>query len=451
MSNKEKILKIIVSLSSKERTRFLKYLDLEYGGSVFITYFHLIFKYKQNLTNQIIFQHLYPTENYRDDRIRLLLSRAMKVILGYLELSSKSKIEKLETSHRQLKSLKTTEFKNKITTQLNTDITSYGYEVNFEMAAELSESIISEGNRAIEPKLQETHNSLDEYYFIEKLKLACNAQNYSNMSGHNYNLGFLDSVILYLENYSMKDKPLLFLYFHTYKMIKEASESHFLIVYDFLKSISIPEHNDYREILLTMLNFSIQRLNRGNMDERYRIFQLYQWQIQSNNIYIYQKLPSNTYKNVVNLALNIKEFDWTLQFIESEKNKLISAHPIEDYQLVMAKYYYETGNYEDCIQLITMARPLDILDNLLLRVLQCKAYYELDNYEMIDNSIHNAKLYLLRHKSKAYQYLIFKNFFSILKKILQSSQTLKSKEKLKKELDNMKLVAEKKWLMELVK
>jgi hypothetical protein len=116
----------------------------------------------------------------------------------------------------------------------------------------------------------------------------------------------------------------------------------------------------------------------------------------------------------------------------------------------MAKYYFETEDYEKCIQLITIARPLDILDNLLLRVLLCKAYYELDDYEMIDNSIHNAKLYLLRHKSKAYQYLIFKNFFLMLRKIMKTSHTKLGKVKLYNELKETKSLAERKWLEGLI-
>ena len=253
-----------------------------------------------------------------------------------------------------------------------------------------------------------------------------------------------------MKNSDLRTKPLLYLYFHTYKMIKENSEAYFLVVFEYLQSIEIPEHSDYREILLTLLSFSIQRLNKGNMDERYRIFDLYQLQLNSRNIYIQNKLPSNTYKNVVNLALSIQKYEWTYQFIHSEKENLLSAHPLEDFHLVMAKYYYETKEDENCIQLITIARPLDILDNLLLRLLQCKAYYELDEYEMIDTTIHNANLYLLRHKSIAYQYLIFKNFFKQLGRIMKTSHTKKGSQKLITEINDTKALAEKKWLLEIV-
>lgn len=450
MSNKNDLKGFISSFSTRDRTRFERFLALEYADSVFIDLFSLLSKSNQNLTNQAIFQHLYPSETYRDDRIRLLLSRAKKIILTYVQENSKSSTEKLEDGHLQLKKINQKNWTAQIEKQLSSELSSYGYYLKYEQASLNSEAIIEKGDRTVEPQLQEAHNRLDDYYFIEKLKLACNSQNYANMSGYKYHLLFLESVIDFLETYDMREKSLLYLYFHTYKMIREQNETFFHLIYDYLKDFEIPEHNDYREILLTLINFSIQRLNRGDMKQREYLFQIYQWQISSKNIYIHQKLPANTYKNIINLALHIKEYAWAFNFIESEKDKLLSVHPLEDYQLVMAKYYYETEDYEKCIQLITIARPLDVFDNLLLRVLQCKAYYELDEYEMIDNTIHNAKLYLLRHKSKAYQYLIFKNFFLILKKILQSSQTKRGTEKIKADISQIKQLAERAWLLRLI-
>lgn len=399
-----------------------------------------------------IFEILYPKEVYKDARLRLVFFRARKIVLDFIAQSSKTELDNFAKTHRYLQTKKADSLSNKLIKQnvdrLDLSQHSYNYQLELDIANTESESIIAKGNRSIEPKLEASHRALDNYYFVEKLKLACNTANYSRLSGYVYDLKFLDPVISFLTSEDLGCQPLLYLYFHTYQMIVSQSEAEFESVFSYLQTNTIFENEDYREILISCLNFCIQKINRGQHEYAIKTLDVYKLMLRSKNIYVENKLPSNTYKNIAILGLRLKQYEWTLQFIEIEKTKLQSKYPTEDYQLVKARYHYELEEYDKCIQLILQSRPTDILDSLQFRVLQCKAYYELDDYEQLDNALQNAKIFLLRHKSKAYQLRIYANFFKALYKLLHYNYSKKSELSLSKAIVETQPIAEKQWLEE---
>jgi hypothetical protein len=98
-----------------------------------------------------------------------------------------------------------------------------------------------------------------------------------------------------------------------------------------------------------------------------------------------------------------------------------------------------------------LSKPQDLLNNLSMRVLLCKAHFENDEWELVDSTLQNAKIFLLRHKSKAYQLQIYKNFFKLLHSIIHSKQTKTDIAKLNILISETHPAAEKAWLMEKVR
>lgn len=402
-----------------------------------------------------MFEILYPEESYKDSRMRLVFHRAKHLLLDFIASSNKTELDEFKQvdSFYKRKKIDTLRkiFIQKNAAKVKLEGESYQYLIHFDVSVQESDSIISRGDRSIEPKLNEAHNALDYFYFIEKLKLACNTANYTRLTNHEYHLNFLDPILIHLEKENIKNQPLLFLYYHTYLFISNQDETEFKMVLDYLKANPIPDNDDYREILITCLNFCIQKINSGRHEYAAKTLEVYQLQLRSKNIYVQSRLPSNTYKNVVALGLRLKEYEWTLNFIDTEKTRLISKFPEEDYQLVKARYHFELGDYDRCIQLIQLSRPADALDSLQFRTLLCKAQFENDEWELVDSSIQNAKIFLLRHQSKAYQLLIYKNFFKLLNLLIHSKQTKFDIERLSSLIEETHPAAEKSWLLEKVK
>lgn len=450
----KEIKSLIDRFSATERQRFLRFLGLECPDSIYHSLFISLLS-KDTKTKQELFEILYPNETYKDSRMRLVFHRSKNLLLDFIASTKKTELEKFKQvdsfyKQKKIDGLRETFIaKNAVKVKLEND--SYHYLIHFDSSIKDSDTIISLGNRSVEPKLQEAHNALDYFYFIEKLKLACNTSNYTRLTNHTYSLRFLIPIVDYLQNENLVIQPLLYLYFHTYLFIAHQDEAEFNLVLEYLKNNPIPENDDYREILISCLNFCIQKINKGQHEYAAKTLEVYQLQLSSKNIYVNGKLPSNTFKNVATLGLRLKEYDWTLNFIETEKTKLASKFPEEDYQLVKARYHFEISEYDRSIQLIQLSRPTDVLDSLQFRVLLCKAHFENDEWELVDSTIQNAKIFLLRHKSKAYQLQIYKNFFKLLHSIIHSKQSKTDIAKLITLIAETNPAAEKAWLIEKVR
>ena len=320
------------------------------------------------------------------------------------------------------------------------------------LSIQTTENITKKGDRNLEPKLQASSDALDDLYLYRKLKLACSALTFSSMNDHKYDLGFLKQIENYAQNKINRDKPLLYLFYLAYQTIKWRSEEAYQTAIAFLKASTIPRHTDLVSLFAIFNNFCIYQINQGQRTYLRDLHELYKLQISSENIYDDRgELDHNVYKNIVTISLHLKEFDWVKNYIETEKTKLAAQNREEHYQFAMARYLFEVQDYVSCAQLLMLSKPQDLLNNLSMRVLLCKAHFENDEWELVDSSIQNTKIFLLRHKSKAYQLQIYKNFFKLLHSIIHSKQTKTDIAKLNTLISETNPAAEKAWLIGKVK
>jgi hypothetical protein len=237
-----------------------------------------------------------------------------------------------------------------------------------------------------------------------------------------------------------------------YQTIKLRSEVAYQSAIEFLKASSLPRHADIVSLFAIFNNFCIYQINQGQRAYLRDLHELYKLQISSENIYDDRgELDPNVFKNIVTISLHLKEYEWVKDYIETEKTKLAAQNREEHYQFALARYLFEVQDYSSCVQLLMLSKPQDLLNNLSMRVLLCKAHFENDEWEFVDSTIQNAKIFLLRHKSKAYQLQIYKNFFKLLYSIIHSKQTKADILRLNKLITDTNPAAEKAWLMEKVR
>ena len=105
---------------------------------------------------------------------------------------------------------------------------------------------------------------------------------------------------------------------------------------------------------------------------------------------------------------------------------------------------------QQSMRLLAQSEPTDFLNNITSRVLLIKCYYETDEYSLLDNSLENFRIYLIRHKNKGYHYIFHLNFIKYLKQIVKAEFLSKGKKTLfLQKLNNEKQIAEKAWLLEI--
>ena len=98
------------------------------------------------------------------------------------------------------------------------------------------------------------------------------------------------------------------------------------------------------------------------------------------------------------------------------------------------------------LQGVNLREPLFQLD---ARRLLARLYFDADELTALDSLIDNTKIYLHRQKDIGYQKEMYLNFFKILEKRLRLD--MKNKKEvavLRGQIDEIKMLAEREWLLE---
>jgi hypothetical protein len=162
------------------------------------------------------------------------------------------------------------------------------------------------------------------------------------------------------------------------------------------------------------------------------------------------KIQAATYLNLVQAGLIARDFKWLKSVMPDCRERLIGVPaPLELYHYTLANYHYHLHEYDRALDLL-QAGSDDLFNNLMLRKLELKIYYETDS-PLLDSKMENFKLFVFRQGKKNLPPDIFQmnnNFIDLLKAIT-ASVTFGKKERVRKllqKLDDTELLAERSWL-----
>ncbi|MDX2281745.1 MAG: hypothetical protein NW218_19300 [Saprospiraceae bacterium] len=154
---------------------------------------------------------------------------------------------------------------------------------------------------------------------------------------------------------------------------------------DFGKSLTLIQANenifDY-ETLYTLhvylRNLCTILINQGNRELRFTIFELQRQSIASGFHFYKGKISPSSFISAVINALNVKEVEWTRDFIDENKDLIIGETPDKIYfRFCWAQYLYHNGQYEQALDFIPQ-NIKEISYILIARRLEIKAFYEYD-------------------------------------------------------------------------
>jgi hypothetical protein len=114
----------------------------------------------------------------------------------------------------------------------------------------------------------------------------------------------------------------------------------------------------------------------------------------------------------------------------------------------MARLYFEQNDYDSAMPLLVQTDFDDILLNLNAKTLLVKMYYELLEFDTLENLLESMRTYLHR-KDVGYHEPLFKNMIKLTRKLVRVNPYDKNeKAKLKKEIENTNPLRERTWLLE---
>lgn len=415
-------------------------------------------KQKKHLEAEVIFKAIYPNKKFALKDLHHLFSYLYKLVEEFIALRewqanplpSQLALLKFYNRKKAEKNFKRLEqqSRNALDRLAYRDLNYHKmlFEINFQSYL-FSES----QGRKEDINLHAVSGSLDNSYCIERLKIACYQLSHKAVFKTEYEEGMLQKVIDFVEDKIEENPPVLNLYFFAYKVLYDSSDE---ISFRKMRTSMISEGakiraKDLKEVYLFAINFCIRRINSNEPEYINEVFSLYKSGLE-NRVFLENGLLSKwTYNNIVIAGLKLKSFEWVEGFIHDYKSYLDPMHRESSFAFNLAKFYFEKQDFKSAMPLLLQMEYDDIFHNLAAKTLLAKMYFELSEFDALDNLLNSFKVYILRNKVIGYHKENYKNFIRLSTKLMNlNMDDADKREKLLSDIQTVKILTERKWFLE---
>ncbi len=425
----------------------------------------------KKLDRKLAFAFLFPDKTFDEQLIHNLLSYLLRLyrrFKAYQNLEKKPIDESLalldEALDNNQQKLFVSQSKKLASTLAKTEAVNGSYYLQLSQLQQLKDKFdIKFGKRTSSDHLEKAITNFDQFYWSEKLRMACQMLARHKVTGAKYDFTPIDQLILSIQKDQQRFEsiPSIWLYYLIFKMTRSEDQGVFKSIKRRIpKDIHHFPEAEGRDLFTHILNFCIGQINRGNSDFRKETFEIYQQMLSSGLIYQEGKLPQWDYTNIVSLGCQTSAFDWTRKFIYEQKEYLPIQERDNTFTFNLASFHYSQQQYDPALELLQQVNFTDVYYNLFTRILQIKIYWETKNWQTLDYALDTFRIYLLRHrKMEDKRKKSGLNLIRFTKKILTfaelSSTRISSSHKekilnLKSKVEQNDLVLQKAWLLQVI-
>ena len=179
------------------------------------------------------------------------------------------------------------------------------------------------------------------------------------------------------------------------------------------------------------------------------IFNLYNRGLDQGFLLDQGKLSRFTYRNIAEIGILMKNYDWVLRFLDRYKLNLERQYRDSFYQLEKARVLSDQRNYSKAIELLANLGFSDPLIELSTRLERIRIFFEMDELEVCQYHIESMELFLRRKKHVGYHTEYYKNFISYARKLLRPEKSdIHYWRQLRTQIDKEDKITGRKWLIE---
>ncbi len=468
-----KFYQFMSSLSPVEMNRLTKFMESPYfnkNEKLLKIYYAVESNIRDTKPTELskiaIWDQIYPQVKYEDEKFRKHCSQLMDLAEDWLA-------QEVYESDRLLKSkfLLQAVFEKKLDNLFSGSTNSAKltlskeplrhsnfYLHNFEIESLLYKIERHDDARVSKKNLEKINfdvisKNLDIFYISEKLKYYCSILSWKAVSNLNIDISFSEDLLNLAKSNEYNEIPSIKIYLTIFfTFVDGNNEEHFYNLKAlFVKYISIFPIDEAKNIFDSALNFAIRRINQRDEKYNYETFELYQYGLENNILFINDQLSHLTFKNIVTSALLLKEFDWTEKFISEYSTKLDPKFRENAITYNTANFLFSKGNYKELLKTLQSIHYDEIFYNLHSKAWLLKAYYELDEIQVLSSFLDSFDIFLTRNKEiSKIQKSIYQTQIKFTKKLINSVD--KSKQELlrfKQEVEKSTFVG-KPWLLEKI-
>jgi hypothetical protein len=339
------------------------------------------------------------------------------------------------------------------------------YRFEYQLALEDYQHSIKTGRSTAE-QLQPLMDLHDQSYIAEKLKNACGTLSRQRVAHTDLDTGMLPWVLDYIDKRpALLSHTAIAVYYYGYMALSEPTQdAHFGQLKRRLPAATQEfPMGELRDVYLLAINFCIHRINLREESYLTEIFELYKNGLASGVFLDNGQISRFTYTNIALAGLRLQAFQWVYQFLQQYRELLPESQRQGAYSFNLARFYCESGDYEQAMPLLLEMDFDDVLHNLTAKAMLVKMYFETGESSALISLLSSLGAYLRRKRQISEQqktaYLNFIRFvkklhrrpFSKRKKTVSYKNAEKSaREQLKTDIQHTPLVAEKDWLLRMV-
>jgi hypothetical protein len=457
-----KIVDLIRSFDARTLTRFKKYLQ-----SPLLCSDELMLKVLIVLTDEPsiktkipdkknLFRALFPGQPFNDNRMRLLLSRLFSFAEDFLRIengdkqSTKSGLLKYYRQKSLDKHFIQTyeEFvqdQNKILPKNE----GY-YEHSYNLRLEKYDYLVTK-KRQGEFNLKEISDSIEVSYIIKKLRHCCRVLHVHSVYKLESPFPFIEEINNYVKEQKLYEIPVLGFYYYNYLAILNPTEDFY-----FKKCVELYQNYDHhfeneerREVYVNILNYCIRKVNEGKEQFNETVFDLYMRGLEKEFLLDQGKLSRFTYRNIAEIGINLKEYDWVNEFLETYQIKLEKQYREPFYLLEKARVLSDQKKYNQAIAYLTQLSFNDQLIELSTRLERIRIFYEMGESELSQYHVESMELFLRRKKNLGYHSDHYKSFLKYMRKLLKTNPNEKKKfRQYVLDIQSEEKITGRKWLVE---
>jgi len=308
-----------------------------------------------------------------------------------------------------------------------------------------------------EDNMPELIASLDVCYLVNKLKAYISCVALARISAKkSYDMQPIEATTSLLNLPQYAEHPLI----HIHKVALNLLRKNTLRLYEELIQLlntneKFISNNDLNDLYKIAVNFCSKKIKEGHSEFYQHALDIYRIMDSKNLLTEGNFMPINKLKNIITLACRLNEFDWAKESIEKYRPNLKKAHANSVYHFNMGLVAFYKNDFKTALSHFIRVEKVNLAYDINCRIMLLKSHYELDHeydertirtFLLSERFIQSHKGLITRDK-KAY-----KNFVRILINIYNTRHGAgkMTAEKVKKKLEKLEFVSDKKWLLEKI-
>jgi hypothetical protein len=358
------------------------------------------------LGRERLFKKVFPVQNFDDDKWRNLASKMKKAIEVYfiqLEMEIDEPLKKRLFSRALGRRNLFNWMKKNVLAASTTpeDTPNRQTDKHYEQYRLLREVIFrpeSKKNlRELDELLQKTMGHLDLFYTTEWYRLQLIFQSLTKATNSSHAERNVKPPKEFPGN------PLIRLFSALLQLLETGDKLLFFEVKRMLfANVNLLTKTDFQIVIPLLINFGIAETIRDEKTFLEEIFDLYKLGLQQDVLTVEGKLTDATFSNIVSSSVQMKEFEWTTDFITCNAAKLEQSSKESVVALAWAKWHFGKKDFSSTIESLRSANFKSPLLERNFRILLLRSHFEL---YLLDDTYLN----LLKFEIMAFEKYIKRN------------------------------------------